>query len=96
MGPAGIVGSAWLRCFLRIVVQGQRVVKAAVVYQLCWRINLFRLDGKIGIADQAIAALIRASAALAVAFTASRFPRMPAVEYASSMNMSNWLLSTSG
>jgi hypothetical protein len=29
-------------------------------------------------------------------FTASRFPRMPAVEYAPSINMSNWLLSTSG
>ena len=55
-----------------------------------------RLEGKIAIADQAIAALIRASAAFAVAFTASRFPRMPAVEYAPSINMSNWLLSTSG
>ena len=26
----------------------------------------------------------------------SNFPRMPAVEYAPSINMSNWLLSTSG
>jgi hypothetical protein len=33
------------------VVQGQwRLVKAAVVYQLCWRITL-RLEGKIAIAD---------------------------------------------
>jgi hypothetical protein len=39
--------------------------------------------------DHAIAASIRASAAFAVAFTASRFPRMPAVEYAPSINMSN-------
>jgi hypothetical protein len=46
--------------------------------------------------DQAIAASIRASAAFAVALTASRFPKMPAVEYAPSINMSNWLLSTSG
>lgn len=46
--------------------------------------------------DQALAASIRASAAFAVAFTASRFPRMPAVEYAPSTNISNWLVNTVG
>src|SRR5437667_807443 len=39
--------------------------------------------------DQAIAASMRASAAFAVAFTASRFPRIPVVEYAPSIS-TNW------
>src|SRR5258708_26949474 len=38
-----------------------------------------------------IVASIRASAAFALAFTASCFSRVPAVEYAPSIKMSSWL-----